>query len=163
MRSSTYFSYYLYCYYILLIVYWYSGSLKKQTKKWYTHIYTHTHTHTHTHTQRSASQGSLEGTFLRSLGSDLYSISENHLHKIRKIEEKESHYSHPPVAGRWKGRSKSGIHRTFWVSCQELLSLDGGSLRFLCKFLEFLHFLIPTQSAVVFDADSWLPQFSQKF
>ena len=57
MRSSTYFSYYLYCYYILLIVYWYSGSLKKQTKKkWYTHIHRHTHTHTHTHSHTHSPQ-----------------------------------------------------------------------------------------------------------
>ena len=66
----------------------------------------HTHSHTHTHTHLSASQGSLKGTFLRFLGSDLDSISENHLHKIRKIEEKESHYFHPPVTGRWKGQKQ---------------------------------------------------------
>ena len=84
---------------------------KNNNKKRYTHIHTHTHTHTHTHL--SASQGSLESTFLRFLASDLDSISENHLHKIRKIEEKESPYFHLPVAGRWKGQNQKWNSQNF--------------------------------------------------
>ena len=90
--------------YIVTIYYWLSIDIQAhwKNKKKDTHTFTHTHSHTHL----SASQGSLKGTFLRFLGSDLDSISENHLHKIRKIEEKESHYFHPPVTGRWKGQKQ---------------------------------------------------------
>ena len=84
---------------------------QKTTTKKDTRTFTHTHTHTHTHL--SASQGSLESTFLRFLASDLDSISENHLHKIRKIEEKESPYFHLPVASRWKGQNQKWNSQNF--------------------------------------------------
>lgn len=102
-------------------------------------------------------------TFLRFMGSDLDSINESHLHKIRKREEIESHYPHRPVAGRQKGRSKSGIHNflglLLWITHPRAVGL----WNHVHKFLEFLHFLICTKSAALTDPHAWLPQLSPSF
>lgn len=133
---------------------------KKKKRENVIHIHTFTPTHTHLSLTKS---GSLESTFLRFMGSDLDSINESHLHKIRKREEKESHYSHPPVAGRQKGRSKSGIHNflglLLWITHPRAVGL----WNHVHKFLEFLHFLICTKSAALTDPHSWLPQLSPSF